>query len=65
MSQFAWYAAGSYVNDDGEQLNVLGNYNLYALSAYVEKSAPSVIVLFFNQYYTAYNYNSTMGEEGC
>jgi len=32
---YLWYSAGSYVNDDGINPNLLGNYNEYAIASYM------------------------------
>jgi hypothetical protein len=54
----AWYATGNYINDDGEVLNILNNFNQYSFTAYAELSTPSDITIKFGMQYEATNYHN-------
>lgn len=60
----AWYAAGTYINDDGLNLTTQGNYNHYAMAAYGNITNPGVITIEFTMYYSAFNYLNKL-QTGC
>jgi len=63
---YLWYSAGSYVNDDGINPALLGNYNHYAISSYMNANDGGLytIGVTFTQYYTAYNFDGEVAP-GC
>ncbi len=56
----AWYATGTYVNDDGATTNLKGNYNQYSIAAMADAENPTSISIEISMYYTAYNYLNKM-----
>lgn len=48
-----WYATGSYVNDDGNNATIKGNYNQYSFAVMGDTNSVNIQI---SQYYTAYNY---------
>lgn len=61
---FAWYSSGSYINDNGQVLNIAQNYNQYSIVAMADVNTVTNMNITISQVYVANNYIDLI-EKGC